>query len=471
MIKYRKVCEFNYKNKPYVMYLDNHNRHFFLENKQGSLAYISLKELVELAIQFNSDLPVMCAKEEKDEKCFLPRVLISGVTTLLTLNLIRAEMGVFKKKFSEQGTCEKQIEDYISYDDSTLYVNEKVLDDEVEDLVVDTYWNSDKEINIYDMEYLDKVLEKCKITKQQLMKVIKENKDLRDDFKKIVEEYCEAVIKKYPDIELRILHHNLKKLKIKETGKGELVKKTLDFKTYACFNMDTDEITILKHDNYDKGTWAYQVLFHELSHCLRMGRLEIDDKKVIVQDRGLNLRNTIVAEALNSLFAASLLGDEEKMPYQLQSNYLKIMIDCMDNYALDDYIEHSLSYLAKKLDEFNGDNNVATVILELIEVQYKDYCEDKIQVNEKEYYPLYDYIAKMYYQKYITADMTYADALEVANQLVEKIVDGVSSDYNIDILHFNEYVQQYFENTNEVDSEDNQTSIKLGDDFIYVSAG
>ena len=42
-------------------------------------------------------------------------------------------------------------------------------------------------------------------------------------------------------------------------------------------------------------------------------------------------------------------------------------------------------------------------------------------VGKEEYYPIYDYIAKMYYDKYITSDMTYDEMEEVADKLVRKI--------------------------------------------------
>ena len=40
----------------------------------------------------------------------------------------------------------------------------------------------------------------------------------------------------------------------------------------------------------------------------------------------------------------------------------------MDNYKISDYMNHSLGYFVKKLDEYNGDNNYAATILQLMEV-------------------------------------------------------------------------------------------------------
>ena len=170
------------------------------------------------------------------------------------------------------------------------------------------------------------------------------------------------------------------------------------------------------------------------------------DKKVKVQVEGQNWWNTITAESLNSLFTVSLFNyDEKDIAYQLQSNYHSVMIECMDNYSIEDYVQHSVSYYAKKLDEFNNDDNYATTILELIELQYKDYHSDSIHVEQSEYYPIYDYISNMYYRKNITPDMSYSEALGVSNQLKERVLFDVPEDYNIDTNRFDEALNNYCE--------------------------
>lgn len=115
----------------------------------------------------------------------------------------------------------------------------------------------------------------------------------------------------------------------------------------------------------------------------------------------------------------------------------------MDNYSLSDYVNHSLSYYAKKLDEFNGDDNYATVILELIQFQYDDYHSSSINVEQKGYYPIYDYIALMYYRKYINSGMSYREAVGVTDELLDKILFDGADDYNIDVEHFYDYLNEY----------------------------
>ena len=78
----------------------------------------------------------------------------------------------------------------------------------------------------------------------------------------------------------------------------------------------------------------------------------------------------------------------------------------MDNYSLDDYVNHSLGYYAKQLDEYNQDDNYATTILTLMDEQYHDYYDEKTAENPEKYYPIYDYISNMYLGKHLKAGMS-----------------------------------------------------------------
>ena len=129
-----------------------------------------------------------------------------------------------------------------------------------------------------------------------------------------------------------------------------------------------------------------------------------------------------------------------------------------EDYDLTDYVNHSVSYFADKLDEYNNDDNYATVILELMQVQYNEYHgvnhnevdgeteETYIVVDKEQYYPIYDYLAKMYYDKYITDDMTYDEMQKVADSLVEKVSLNTSEKYNIDYNRFYDDLSVYFNN-------------------------
>ena len=173
-----------------------------------------------------------------------------------------------------------------------------------------------------------------------------------------------------------------------------------------------------------------------------------DGNRVSIQFMGLNYYDIPNAEALNSLFAVSLFDYEEKdIAYQFQSNAHQIILECMDNYTLNDYVNHSMTYYAKQLDTYNQDDNYALTILSLMNEQYEDYHDDSRENPQSVYYPIYDYISKMYLDKYVTAEMSYDEAKEVMDQMLDRLLFDVPEEYHIDRDHFYTYLDDYYENT------------------------
>lgn len=414
MKEYRFVLKFDYKSKIYNMYLDLSNKRFFLKEENGHFEYVSLLELLELNFYINSiPFALNAQKSFKHNKIkIIPKVITTSGAVLLTSTIILTALSMYKTQERLKNFAE-------NYPDQSLTYNQNVENylssfDSEEKFEIDTYVESDwlKYIYIYDMEYLSKVLDDKVITMSDFEKVINDNNLISDKFKKILYEYCDNLMSKYSNIELRVLYENLKTIEVVECTKEELVKTSLSMDSYGCYIRTENKIYVLEDCKYEKGTWEYQVIFHEFSHCLRTAVWKNGETDIRVQVEGQNFSNTITAEALNSLFTISLFDyNEQNIAYQLQSNYHKVILECIDNYNLSDYVNHSLSYYAKKLDEFNNDDNYATVILELIQFQYDDYHSPSINVSQENYYPIYEYICNMYFKKYINENTTYEEAL------------------------------------------------------------
>lgn len=443
MKEYKKVLVFEYKNKKYEMFLDNNNRKFFMKkDNNGNLAYVTDAEFAELTIFFTSVPKIM--KIVKDSKInIIPKVISKGITVALSLSVLTAGLSNLGLKVDSIFPSQTTSEVIETEEDLKKYVS--LAEEGSQKASIDTYeYNGNgKILEIYDMEYLDMAFENENIDIYSLKKAIYENDSIPDTFKSVLNNYAEDLVAKYTNIDLRVFYNNLKDLKVKECSKDEIYEKTGVNDSYGCYVRDTNEIYVLEGIDYDKNSWARQVIYHELSHCLRIGNYQIDGIKVKVLPEGQTFNNEIAAEALNSLFAVSLFDyEEDSIAYQLQSNYYKIMLDCMDNYDLSDYINHSLSYFTSKLDEYN-DSNYSSVVLVLIQTQFQDYHSSYIKVEQSEYYPIYDYICEMYYKKNISEDMTYEQMQEVANNLVKKVTLYVPNEYNIDTNRFYENLNTY----------------------------
>ena len=89
MKNYRRVLQFYYKGNSYNMYLDNHNKHYFLKNdEKNNLSYITINELIDLTLFF-VDIPfIMHIK--RDSKKYLPKVIIGGISITLSSTLLKS---------------------------------------------------------------------------------------------------------------------------------------------------------------------------------------------------------------------------------------------------------------------------------------------------------------------------------------------------------------------------------------------
>lgn len=453
-MNYRKLVKFTYKNGNYQLLMDDNNKYFFMKiNDNNDLTYVTLEEYLNfLQIFCTKPHAMMIVGDKKSEKKIkiIPKIIIGGTTTLLTLTtlavinqarvdaIMEKRLAAYYSTHSEEGVIAGEVQEHVSF----------LVEDKEEELVVDTtlYNDISNTYYVYDLKYLDDFFDYDSVSYDEMISVLNSNKKISDNFRPLLIEYIDNLYEKYPDVDKRVLYENLKTLEIIECKKEELTAKTLSFESNACYISSENKIYTLDNYKYEKGTWDYQVIFHEVSHALRTATIKKDDKTIQIRGGGNSLPLTTVDEALNSVFAVSLFDYEERdIAYQLQSNYCKIMVECLDNYTLGDYVNHSLSYYAKKLDEQNGDNNYASVILNLIDTQYNDFHSEDIQIDQEEYYPIYDYICDMYYTKYITSDMSYSEAKKVADTLVDEVMFDVPEEYNIDTNRFYHCLDMYCE--------------------------
>lgn len=444
--EYRRVVEFCVANRKYVMYLDNNNKHFFLRKDDiGNLHYITGTELMYLCGMFNKPRTDMISKDKI--KC-IPKIILSSGAIVLTLSSmdVAHEMYLSKLRTSSVSSTTVNEEQNLTSDILNNYVSTDETKEESKALEVDTYLESDslKYVFVYDNDYLDKIFPKMDITEESLDNVVRNNSKINNNFKNLLYEYIHNVMVKYPDIDLRPFYKNLETLEVVECTDQELVMASLSIDSKGCYNRLENKIYVLKDKEYVKGTWDYQVIYHELSHALRTCRFNENGYKYQIQIEGQNYSNTIINESLNSLFAVSLFDyNEDDIAYQLQSNYMRVVLSCLDNYSLSDYATKSTSYFAKKLDEYNKQDNYATVILDLIQFQYDDFHDDRISVSQSEYYPIYDYICNMYFAKYIKDGMSYDEAYGIYEDMISTIMFDVPEDYNVDVNRFYENFKNY----------------------------
>ena len=288
-------------------------------------------------------------------------------------------------------------------------------------------------VQVYEEADLHLALEKPFATAEACMQAIEANSRIDPEFKLFLYDFVERIEKTYPGMNLAILYNNLETLDIEELSANDYFLESLSIDSLGCYKNKENTV-------YVEGEFGFQVLMHEFCHAARTSWFEEDNTKYRIEFYD-DSDNLLLAEAMNSVFSCSLLDYYEwDIAYQVPSNYLRIMLECMDNYVLEDYMRHRDTYFLSKLDEFTGNTNYAQVIWKLIALQRSDWESDNIDIPEEEYYAIYDFLCQMYYDKYLTDDMTDEEKRAIADELVHKAFYDAPEDYKIAPEYFYEYL-------------------------------
>ncbi len=285
-------------------------------------------------------------------------------------------------------------------------------------------------ISVYGSEELYHLFGDEEGTEEGCLAALEANPDVPERFKDMFGEFIHRIAEKYPDASLTILQHNLQTLRVEELSRMDYVLKSMSTDSYGVYMNNENAIYIPKGTEYVEGTWGFQVLIHEFCHAAR--DCWLNGKSSQKAYFSACTESSLLLESMNSAFSCSLLDYYEwDIAYQVPSNYLRIMLECMDNYDLTDYMNHGDTYFYRKLDETAGYTNYAKVLWQLITLQRSDWSSDRVDIDETEYYPIYDFLCDLYYDRYLRPDMTPEEARQVADDLVYKAFYDAPEGYKI----------------------------------------
>lgn len=457
MIEYNIISEFTYKDKKYLYLLDNEHRYFFVrKNDNDKLEYITLQELVELTNVFVPKDYVLLIEEGKNKKKLklIPMIFIGTTLFVMTTGCGRMLDNEYNNHISQNepvqtpytnsvSTTEEKVEEKAKEDvvDKILEeANKKKENFEVEGLIEGFHMKI-----VLDSSRLDEVLgyPKEDITYEKIKETINSNSSIPKKFKTMYIDLANNLQREYPNMDLRVWYENLKTMKVLEVEEMEMKVKAVSATAYACYRKDENTIYTVKDYKYEPGTWEYQVIMHEMAHPIRSGFIKKNGEEIRVQFTDKSGDGVIIEEALNSLLALRSYDKSERdIAYQLQSNMVEMMVESLDNYTYQDFVEHNITYFENELNKQNGDDK-AIEMLALINLQYKDYHDKNMEVEQKNFYPLYDYIAKMYYRKKINPNMSYDTAKKIRDEYIDRMTYDVPEEYNLDVAHMEAYFDTY----------------------------
>lgn len=274
-----------------------------------------------------------------------------------------------------------------------------------------------------------------KITVSDIEAVLKTNNKIDKKYKDFIIQYAKDWLTLYPDSDLRVFYHNLKTLEIEEASANEIYKITFSYDTAACYIPKENKIMLLDGSSFEKESDNYIILTHELTHCARQAKYIKDDgSEITIKYYDKLEMGEYAEEGIITNIAYEMQGLNKKATfYAFQSSCYRIIMDCV-GYDGEDYMNHSVNYLIKKMDEYMGDEQYAYYIVALINAQAVQRYTPYRNVDFTNYQDLYDYMTRMYMKKHLRADMTKAEAEEVFDTFCDEIMyhfDNMKTKYDI----------------------------------------
>lgn len=375
-----------------------------------------------------------------------------GITTLTSLCL------TIVLAYTSNAVWEVETEEYLSNMDKREVSVQIEPDFEVKEgtkpIVVEEYSISEQSkfsnrfAEIHDAEHLGLLLEKTGATEQDCLDAIEANSNIDAQFKELLKDYVHRYHSKYPEACMDVLCANLSTLTFTVLSERDFFAKSLSIDSAGVYFNSENAIYVPEGTAFveDNGEFGFQVILHEISHAARTHWLNGKNSERADFGARTGDDSKLLEECMNSVFSCSLLNYYEwDIAYQVPSNYLRIMLECMDNYTMSDYINRRDTYFLRKLDEATGHVNYAEVMWKLITLQRSDFERDQIALNEEEYYPIYDYLCEIWYPRHIAEGMSYEQALEVADDLVYRAFFDAPDDYTITPQRFYDNLDAYFE--------------------------
>jgi len=343
--------------------------------------------------------------------------------------LIAASVGCYKgtgyiqQKEREERIAQREIEDIEAPEKVAIDFEIKDGDEPLEVIAVlgkDPNTTYQLFETIYDQEYLGDVLSTDYASVDQCIEKLNASDKIDENFKGYFTTFLKAIDEKYPGTNMAILYDNLDTLGVEVLSAWDYPLKAISTNSLGVYRTDENMIYIPEGTDYTQKTFGYQVLVHEFCHAMRIRTSKKDGMDYYARFTS-STEMSLLGECMNSVYSCSLLPYYEwDIAYQMPSNYLRIMIECMDNYDLSEYMSRGDTYFLSKLDEYNGDVNYAYTMWKLINLQRADSVGEGLQIEREESRYIYDYLAKMYFGKYITVETTDEEALQVLEDLKYK---------------------------------------------------
>lgn len=289
-----------------------------------------------------------------------------------------------------------------------------------------------------DQSSYEKILGYGDATLEEIKQALDRNENISATYKDFIYNYAVELRTLYPDINLAVLRHNLETLVIDEMTQAQIDKETLSTDSAACYLRYENRICVLEDLDLSRESDDYIILVHELSHAARS--VQVKEADVVDYDTDIGfydyyLMGTYAEEGIITNIAYELQGLGKKATfYPMLASYYRIICDCI-GYTGEDFFNHSVNYLIDQMDAFMGDEQYAYQVVAMIDAQMSLRYTPYQGVDFHDFQPMYEYLARMYFKKHISAEMDYSAAKAVFDDFYAEITfnfENMNRKYDVD---------------------------------------
>lgn len=226
---------------------------------------------------------------------------------------------------------------------------------------------------------------------------LRNNQNIVDADKEIINEFIDALEERLPDVDLRTFNMNLKTLKIDRC-------QNINDMTGGYYNVNNNTLTLLDSDNYGGFKSEKLVFFHELCHTLNNTIYEYVDSDGIINSvfKGFQLEKNCYGDAfdesINTVLTDYLMTKDWEnyfdqpshfyISYQTPAKIAYQILKNLDNYSFYDYLDGNVLSFEKAVnDRFDNMDDIIDALdsyvqssreNEYVDVESLDSIEDDI---------------------------------------------------------------------------------------------
>lgn len=494
MGKYRRIAKIQFENRTYQYYRNVDNRKMaFLKYDEvlDTYKYPTVEEVFNLAYCFKNDGSFSFYRKKRRRNSrhklykFVPKCVLGGaaLTTAFILGTHARDLNIDLDYFRhvldfdqeelvdipEENYNESEVEESLkdtstSTDEVALeeniinqyqsYIIEHSsdffdIDEDINDRVVDAgdyiYNESSNMVMINNTEAFREFNIRTDYTYQDMADVIDKSIRIDEEFKPSVRDFCKTMYEFYDDIDWTVFYNNLKMLKIERDSEGVLDQR----EAYATYNAKENKIYVSQDLVLDEDTLDIVIFRHELGHLFTEANFTSANNIFMCRYAKFQDEGEYIKEGLNTIFTTEPFLNryseetENNMGYAIVTNYLRILIEIMPNFKIQQMTWGNYEYFADKLDEAFECNVDARTLISLIELQCNEYYNKGITGSEDDYREIYEYLG-LAYDNYFKQNNISNDEIQYFIDTIEpRLLQGVD---DISLIYYDEIANELYSN-------------------------